>query len=96
MKINYVTNSIEKLRGLHGNISGAFKLKKSLELPTIDYEEYKKIYLQTLSYCVQNVSIFEEFYNQNQELYKEVATILDSQSTLIKRFPRLRKNESKC
>lgn len=62
-------------------------LQKQLALPTIDYEEYKQIYLDTLHFCQNNIELFENFYQENQELYKEIDNASEKQSNnLIRMF----------
>lgn len=50
----------------------AIKIQKQLNLPTIDYDEYKEIYLDTLKLCKANISKFDQFYEENKDLYKTV------------------------
>lgn len=58
-------------------------LKKQFSLPTVSYEEYKDIYLNTLSFAQRNIDAFEDFYRENQGLYQEIASESDKQENFI-------------
>lgn len=63
-------------------------LKEDLQLPTIDIEEYRRIYLETLKLCRENPDILEQFYLESQELYEEMHNLMEQQRGLIgRRFP---------
>lgn len=63
-------------------------LKEDLQLPTIDIEEYRRIYLETLKLCRENPDILEQFYLESQELYEEMHNLMEQQRSLIgRRFP---------
>ena len=63
-------------------------LKEDLQLPTIDIEEYRRIYLETLKLCRENPDILEQFYLESQELYEEIHNLMEQQRGLIgRRFP---------
>lgn len=58
--------------------------------PTIDYETYKEIYKNTLIYIKNNISLFQEFYENNNSLYLELFQKINDQSSLISRlYPKL-------
>ena len=57
-------------------------------MPTIDIEEYRKIYLETLKLCRENPDILEQFYLESQELYEEVHNLVEQHRGLMgRRFP---------
>ncbi len=62
------------LARIMGNVqtTNLIALHKQLTLPTIDYEEYKQIYLDTLHFCKNNIEWFEDFYQENKKLYEEI------------------------
>ena len=63
-------------------------LKEDLQMPTIDIEEYRKIYLETLKLCRENPDILEQFYLESQELYEEVHNLVEQHRGLMRRrFP---------
>lgn len=63
-------------------------LKEDLQMPTIDVEEYRKIYLETLKLCRENPDILEQFYLESQELYEEVHNLVEQHRGLMgRRFP---------
>lgn len=52
------------------------KKKINQNLPSIDIEEQKKFRTQTLDTCKNNTDIFENFYKENEELYKETSNLV--------------------
>ena len=65
-----------------------FRLREDLQLPTIDIEEYRQIYLETLKLCRENPDVLEQFYLESQELYEEVHSIMRQQKGLLgRKFP---------
>lgn len=65
--------------------TGIVSTKRSLSLPTIDYSEYKEIYLETLQFCQKNIGLFDEFFHYNRETYKEISSLCDQQGNLFSR-----------
>lgn len=63
-----------------------FSINKQLSLPTIDYLEYKEIYLDTLRFCQRNIDLFEDFYHANREIYDEINRASDEQANLLIRM----------
>jgi len=88
MTFSPLSTSINRLSGrISGNVllNG---LNDKLNFPSIDIEEYRTIYLETLKMCQENPDILEQFYCQNSELYEEIASIMMKQKSLIGRqFP---------
>lgn len=77
------------LVGLVGNydacLNPIINLKQS-KLPHIDYEEYKKMYLDTIKLIKDNIDIIEDFYNENSSLYKDIVMLSNEQNDLIHRL----------
>lgn len=61
-------------------------IDKQLKLPSVSYEEYKDIYLDTLRACKSNVSMFDDFYNENEDLYRQVNDISNSSGGIVSRM----------
>lgn len=74
-----------------GQYSGGLDIhqqRQQLELPTISFEEYKSLYLQTLNLCLKNQDLFEKFYQDNYQYMHDIESISKEQSGYIKRlFP---------
>lgn len=62
------------------------KNHKQYNLPHVDYEEYKEIYLEAVSLLKDNLDIVEDFYEQNSPLYKDIVMICSEQNNLIHRL----------
>lgn len=86
MKLNYLLNSIQRILGAVANLKGNKELKEELNLPTIDYEEYKRIYIETLNYCKNNIQMFQEFYENNKSLYEDLFMQIEEQSSMLCRL----------
>lgn len=50
-------------------------IKKQLQLPSIDYKEYKEIYIEILRLCQESQELFADLYNTNLPLYNEIYEI---------------------
>ena len=61
------------------------KLKDRLNMPSIDIEEYRHIYLETLKLCRDNPDVFEHFYLESKELYEEIHSLMKKQKGLMGR-----------
>ena len=75
--------------GLLGNTYtlGTLKTQNQLAMPTIDYKEYKDIYLETLHFCQDHKFLFEDFYHANQENYEMIHDLSNQQANnLIRMF----------
>ncbi len=59
---------------------------KDINMPTITHDEYARLYRETLETIRDNRYLFEEFYNDNKDKYYEVATIMNNQHSLMKRY----------
>lgn len=73
--------SFYKLLGMFERNS---KMDKSFK--SIDEEEYRKIYLDALKVCKDNIWMLEKFYEENKELYHEIYHKSKDQSGMIKRI----------
>lgn len=81
------TRTQRMLKQLKGSFS-IKDLKENLQLPTIDIEEYRRIYLETLKLCRDNPDVLEQFYLESQELYEEMHNLMEHQRGLFgRRFP---------
>lgn len=69
----------------NGDTINIFKLYKQLSLPTITDNEYRKIYLETLKLCKENIDMFEKFYKENNDFYNEICNISNKQRGLLGR-----------
>lgn len=85
MKIACIVNCMEYVNGNLGNLKLTPQIYKQLKNDTIDYEDYQKIYKNTLNYIKNNVLLFEEFYHNNESLYSELFEKINNVSSLIKR-----------
>lgn len=59
---------------------------KDANLPTIGHDEYVRLYSETLDMIKNNLDLFEKFYNDNKETYLDMASTLNAQHSLIKRY----------
>ena len=71
--------------GIYNN-KNIYKLYKQLSLPTITNSEYKKIYLESLKICKDNIDILEKFYNENSDIYNDICNISNKQRGIIGRL----------
>ena len=62
------------------------KLQKASKELKIDYEEYKKVYKETLELIAANKELFEEFYNINKHYYEALHKWTEPQHGMIKRM----------
>ena len=75
--------------GFLGTIKSEYNLLslyKNLNKPNISNYEYTEIYLETLKICMQNTDLFELFYEDNKNLYKDIYNISEEQNDLIHRM----------
>lgn len=63
---------------LSNNSKEYIKMKKMLlnSNPSIPIEEEQELVLRTKKLCEQNIDIFEQFYNDNSEIYDEISNRL--------------------
>ena len=77
------------LVGLVGNYDACLNpienLKQS-KLPHINYEEYKKTYLNAIKLLKDNMDIVEAFYIENSSLYKDIVMLSNEQNDLFRRL----------
>lgn len=59
---------------------------KDTNLPTIGHDEYVRLYRESLDMIKNNLDLFEKFYNDNKETYLDMASTLNAQHSLIKRY----------
>lgn len=59
---------------------------KDINMPTITHEEYVQLYREVLEIIKDNRDLFEQFYNDNKDKYYEVASTMNEQHSLIKRY----------
>lgn len=68
-------------------ILGSIKGNKNVcKYDSISEEEYRSRYLETLTICKNNISMFEEFYKNNKEIYSEIYSKAERQKGFIKRL----------
>lgn len=48
--------------------------KLSQQYPSVTREEEKQMIEQTITDCKNNIDIFEQFYNENSELYSDISS----------------------
>ena len=48
--------------------------------------EYEEIYLNAFNFCLENIDLFNYFYEDNKYLIEEIYSISKEQSGLIKRL----------
>lgn len=90
MKISYFVNCVHKILGQTGALKSKTQIEEHLQNPTIDYETYTEIYKNTLIYIRNNISLFQQFYENNNSLYLELFQKINVQSGLISRlYPEL-------
>lgn len=82
----YLTNILINAIGHYSDGCNILKKSSQINLPTISYEEYKKIYLETLKICKDNIYILEKFYHDNREIYEEIHNISFNQRDMIRRL----------
>lgn len=68
------------LLGMYKGDLGIYKTCKS-----VDKEEYRKLYLEALKICKDNIDMLEKFYEANKDIYSEIYYKSEEQSGLIKR-----------
>lgn len=91
MRVKYLTNILQRMLGTVKNTKNSFEIKKMLSMQTIDYEEYRKTYIDTLIFIKQNVELLDQFYKSNQTLYEELFEIIEQCSPMITRiYPELK------
>ena len=86
---NYmIMNLLYSVLGLFDNNINVLEYCKQYNLPNINIEEYKELYLKALEICNQNKELFDYFYEDNKPLYEAVNEISKTQRNYIKRlFP---------
>ena len=90
MKISYFMNCVHRILGQTGNLKSKSQIEDYLQNPTIDYETYKEIYKNTLIYIRNNISLFQQFYENNNSLYLDLFQKINDQSGLTSRlYPEL-------
>ena len=90
MKVSYFMNCVQRILGQIGTLKSKAQIEDYLQNPTIDYETYKEIYKNTLIYIKNNISLFQQFYENNNSLYLELFQKINEQSGLISRlYPEL-------
>lgn len=84
---------ITSLEQLFMGIIGASKMQpnlitlyKDLNLTSIDDDEYRTIYLDSLKVIQDNLSLFEYFYYNNERMYKDIYNISEEQNDMIRRI----------
>lgn len=91
MKLSYITNSLQNILKQINNVKSPHTLNKHLSLETINYDEYKKIYLNTLNFVKENTNIFSKFCIENYELYEDLFNEMEKNSSMLERlFPELK------
>ncbi len=86
---NYmIMNLLYSALGFFDNNINALDFAKKYNMPDINIEEYKELYLQALEKCNQNKDLFNYFYEDNKPLYEAVNEISENQRNYLKRlFP---------
>lgn len=84
---------IISLEQLFMGIIGASKMQpnlislyKDLSLDSIDDNEYRTIYLESLKVIKENLSLLEYFYYDNYKTYKDIYNISEEQNDMIRRI----------
>ena len=80
-----LTTSLSRLMGQYEGSISMRDTKKKLELPSIDIDEYRRIYLETLKICQLNPDILEQFYHTSCDLYEEINSIMATQNDFVRR-----------
>lgn len=62
------------------------RLQRASKEEKFDYEEYKKVYKETLELIASNKQLFEEFYNINRHYYEAIQKWAEPQHGMIKRM----------
>lgn len=84
MTIANFSSVFRKIIG-HTNDYNYFTDKKKLSMDTISREEYKRLYLNAIDFCLKNEILFEEFFSNNVNLINDIYKISEEQHSLIKR-----------
>lgn len=61
-------------------------VEEKLELPTVPYRVYRRMYLDALQKCKRNIEGFKDFYLTNQSLIEDITNLSNEQDGLIKRI----------
>lgn len=61
-------------------------LNEQFRMPTISYDEYKEIYMETLRICRENTEMFDSFYRDNASIYDEIYDYMENVSGLFGRM----------
>lgn len=85
MKYKPFTLGFNRTLGQVNDSMSLTDIKTNLQRPSIDIEEYRKIYLETLKLVRDNQDILDQFYQESAELYADVENILHNQNNVIKR-----------
>lgn len=84
MKLNLHVTQMNRII-LNSKIKKLKELKEQLTKPSIEYEKYKYNYQIAVQTCQYNQNIFEKFYQDNKELYKEITAKSNEHSGIILR-----------
>lgn len=82
MTYRYCSNLVA---AVFGNFNPQLIPNNITKLP-IDYEAYKEIYLETLSFIENNKALLEDFYLENQSLYQAITDISNEHNSFISRY----------
>lgn len=81
-----ISNFVLNLVGHYSGGLNMLEISKQLKLPTISDKEYEEIYLNAFNFCLENIDLFNYFYEDNKYLIEEIYSISKEQSGLIKRL----------
>lgn len=81
-----LVNIIQNLMGIYPDGINIPKKINQIKKSTISYDEYEKIYLETLKNCLENDKLFQEFYNSNKNLINQIYDLSEQQPNMIKRL----------
>lgn len=76
--------SIDKLIRLYGVLPTKKISSKDDQLPPILWNEYAENYEKTINKILDNISYFDEFYDENKKLYNDITNIAFDKKILIK------------
>ncbi len=95
MSYNIISSIVSRLFGQMKTNINMYKIKKISKQETITYDEYVKVYQETLSLIEENKDIFERFYELNKDLYKELYDLSEKQRNMIGRMVPIIPNRKK-
>lgn len=76
---------INRAMGMVNKNSSLREINETLKMPTIDMQEYRRIYLETLKMCRDNEDLLEQFYLESAEIYDEISSTLEKVPGMIRR-----------